>query len=460
MRLRYSICLAFFWAGFACCVPCVAQHADSLVFNGVPWYDDHGNIVNAHGACIVEEDGRYYLFGEWKSDKSNAFPGFSCYSSDDLVNWKFENVVLRVQPDGILGPERVGERVKVMKCPATGEYVMYMHADAMDYKDPYIGYATCKTIAGNYRLQGPLLYDGKPVKRWDMGTFQDSDGTGYLLIHHGPVYRLSEDYKSIVEETAFVEGAGESPAMFKKNGLYYLLTSNPTSWEKNDNFYFTAPAISGPWTKRGLFCPKGTLTHYSQTTFVFPLKRGNDTIPMFMGDRWSYPHQASAATYVWMPLQVDGTSLSIPRYWPCWNINTLQPVDYVSDKRKIPHGDVEVTADWEKQDNGWSSRVKGGVLKVDFKGAKAILTGETNPHGGYAWVSLLNAQGDTIHSSLVDFYSKRPDRGIRFITPPQPTGNYTLTVEVAGISPQWTDKRKTIYGSDDTYVTIDGIYVE
>lgn len=119
-----------------------AKSEDHLIVNGIPWFDNNGNIVNAHGACIVEESGKYYLFGEWKSDETNAFPGFSCYSSDDLVNWKFENVVLRVQKDGILGPNRVGERVKVMKCPSTGEYVMYMHADDMGYKDPHIGYAT------------------------------------------------------------------------------------------------------------------------------------------------------------------------------------------------------------------------------------------------------------------------------------------------------------------------------
>ncbi len=76
---------------------------------------------------------------------------------------------------------------------------------------------------------------------------------------------------------------GESPAMFKKNGVYFMLTSNLTSWEKNDNFYFTAPQIEGPWTKQGLFCPEGKLTYNSQSTFVFPLKCGNDTIPMFMG---------------------------------------------------------------------------------------------------------------------------------------------------------------------------------
>lgn len=88
---------------------------EKVVNNGIPWFDDRGEIVNAHGACIVEENGRYYLFGEYKSDKSNAFPGFSCYSSDDLVNWKFERVVLPMQSSGILGPDRVGERVKVMK---------------------------------------------------------------------------------------------------------------------------------------------------------------------------------------------------------------------------------------------------------------------------------------------------------------------------------------------------------
>lgn len=62
-----------------------ATAQNNLVINGIPWFDDKGNIVNAHGACIVEENGRYYLFGEWKSDKSNAFPGFSCYSDRKSV---------------------------------------------------------------------------------------------------------------------------------------------------------------------------------------------------------------------------------------------------------------------------------------------------------------------------------------------------------------------------------------
>ena len=456
--MKYVLLVWLLIGGIGEGIYCSAQNMEKVIRNGMPWFDDHGNIVNAHGACIVEEKGRYYLFGEWKSDESNAFPGFSCYSSDDLVNWKFERVVLTVQPDGILGPNRVGERVKVMKCPSTGEFVMFMHADDMGYKDPYIGYATCKTINGEYQLQGPLLYQGKPVQRWDMGTFQDTDGKGYLLIHHGPIYRLSDDYQSIEMEVAHVKGSGESPAMFKKDGIYYMLYSNLTSWEKNDNFYFTAPKIEGPWTKQGLFCPEGTLTYNSQSTFVFPLKRGNDTIPMFMGDRWSYPHQASAATYVWMPMQVNGTKLSIPEYWQCWDFNTLKPVDILRKGKRVSMKNIKPAVGWTENRGCFVSNAKGSVLAVPFRGTHVAVVGKSDCHSGYARVSVLNAKKDTVYSSLVDFYSKYSEKAIRIITPEMEKGNYTLLVEVTGIKPVWTDKSKTIYGSDNTFVTIDDIY--
>lgn len=456
--MKYVLLVWLLIGGIGEGIYCSAQNVEKVIRNGMPWFDDHGNIVNAHGACIVEEKGRYYLFGEWKSDESNAFPGFSCYSSDDLVNWKFERVVLTVQPDGILGPNRVGERVKVMKCPSTGEFVMFMHADDMGYKDPYIGYATCKTINDEYQLQGPLLYQGKPVQRWDMGTFQDTDGKGYLLIHHGPIYRLSDDYQSIEMEVAHVKGSGESPAMFKKDGIYYMLYSNLTSWEKNDNFYFTAPKIEGPWTKQGLFCPEGTLTYNSQSTFVFPLKRGNDIVPMFMGDRWSYPHQASAATYVWMPMQVNGTKLSIPEYWQCWDLNTLKPVDILRKGKQVSMKNIKPAVGWTENRGCFVSNAKGSVLAVSFRGTHVAVVGKSDSHSGYARVSVLNAKKDTVYSSLVDFYSKYSEKAIRIMTPEMEKGNYTLLVEVTGIKPVWTDKSKTIYGSDNTFVTIDDIY--
>lgn len=377
------------------------------------------------------------------------------------MNWKFERVVLPMQSSGILGPDRVGERVKVMKCPSTGEYVMYMHADDMNYKDPHIGYATCSTIAGEYKLHGPLLYEGKPIRRWDMGTYQDADGTGYLLLHGGIVYRLSKDYRTAEEKVVSGVGGshGESPAMFKKDGTYFFLFSNLTSWEKNDNFYFTAPSVKGPWTRQGLFALEGSLTYNSQTTFVFPLKCGEDTIPMFMGDRWSYPHQASAATYVWMPMQVDGTKLSIPEYWPSWDIDKLKPVNPLRKGKTVDLKQITFSkeADWKVEEGRISSNVKGSTLSIPFSGSCVAVMGETNCHSGYARMNILDKKGEKIYSSLVDFYSKANDHATRFMTPQLAKGEYTLVIEVTGISPTWTDKTKRIYGSDDCFVTITDI---
>lgn len=419
-------------------------HNYNVLTNGVPWYDTDGNIINAHGACIVEDGGKYWLFGEYKSDESNAFPGFGCYSSTDLVNWKFERIVLPVQEDGILGPNRVGERVKVMRCPATGEYVMLMHADNLQYTDPNIGIAVCDRINGDYKLLGTIEYDGNPIKQWDMGTFQDEDGTGYLLIHHGPIYKLSDDYHSVVGKVAHIEGMGESPAMFKKDGIYYLLTSNLTSWERNDNYYFTATSLEGPWVKRDLFCPEGSLTYNSQCTFVFPLKRNGDIIPMYMGDRWSYPHQASAATYVWLPMKTDGTSLSIPKYWASWDVENVNQV--ISKDKSTTHN--------------WSSNVKGDILAVPFHGKRIRIIGESNNLSGYAWVSIKDKDGEILHRQYVDFYSKAKDFAPRYVSRFYPEDDYVLEVEVSGENSVWFDKKENRFGSMDYFVNVSKTIVE
>lgn len=439
-----------------------ASISAQVVVNGVPWFDNNGKPVNAHGACIVYENDKYYLFGEWKSDTTNAFPGFSCYSSDNLSDWKFENIVLPMQKDGILGPNRVGERVKVMRCPSTGEYIMLMHCDNLGYKDPYIGLATSETIDGVYTFQGPLLYNGNPIKRWDMGTFQDDDGSGYLLIHHGPIYKLSDDYKSVVSEVAYVNESGESPAMFKKDGTYFLLYSNLTSWEKNDNFYFSAPSIKGPWTKHGCFCGEGNLTYNSQTTFVFNLKTKSGYIPMFMGDRWSYPHQASAATYVWLPLEVNGTEVSIPEYWNAWNIENVEAVDVLAGGKDIAYKKMTVSSydDWKAYNGILRSNKLGSTISADFNGGRIAVVGETNRHSAYAEISIVNRKtGQTMYSQLVDFYSLKSDNGVRFISPEMPKGKYYIEVKVTGDRPNWTDKTKTIYGTDGDFVNIEKFVV-
>ncbi|QKJ20428.1 family 43 glycosylhydrolase [Microbacterium hominis] len=412
-----------------------------LVVNGVPWFDDRGLPVNAHGGCIVEHEGRWYLFGEYKTDDENTFIGFSCYSSTDLATWTFERIVLPRQQTGLLGPGRIGERVKVMRSPATGQFVMFMHADDLGYTDPHTCIATSDEIAGEYSFEGPLRFDGQPIRRWDIGTFQDDDGEGYLLVHEGDIYRLRGDYRAAVEKVASgIAPGGESPAMFARDGRYHLIFSRKTSWERNDNVVMTADELSGPWVPSGTVAPIGTLTHNSQATFVLRLERDGRIEHLFMGDRWSFPHQASAATYVWQPVARGGDML-LPEYWPAWDSATFTRAS-VSES-----ADARIDGPLAQGGEAVAAAVSGG---------RVIVSGRTDRHSGYARVEIMS--GGTTHvSQLIDWYSLEPNEGVRFIGPELPPGEYTVRVSATGEWPSWTDKTRTIFGSDGPRVQVTAI---
>jgi hypothetical protein len=435
------------------------QNKYQAIHSGIALFDQFNKEVNAHGSCIVKEGDLFYLFGESHTDTSNTFVGFSCYSSPDLMNWKFERLSLPVQPEGLLGPNRVGERVKVMKCPETGDFVMYMHTDDLKYSDPHVGYATSRTINGDYQFQGELLQDGKYIKKWDLGTFQDTDGKGYLLTHSGFIYELSADYKSVKRIVTTQKLDGESPAMFKSKGVYFWLFSNRTSWERNDNFYLTSTSIDGPWTSRGLFAPEGTLTWNSQCSFVLPITNSKDTLFMYMGDRWSYPKQGSAASYVWQPITVKGDQMSIPVFQKNWQVD-FNTIKWFADspKTKSIQGKSGIKQGvWKSEKGTLSSKEKGAIVTYKFKGRQVGINAISNNTSGYAKVVIRNGNNVEVLRTIVDFYSKYAYSSQKFLSPLLGYGDYTVSIEVLGEHPKWTDKRKIIYGSTDDYVIIEDV---
>ncbi|WP_230392499.1 family 43 glycosylhydrolase [Flavobacterium sp. LC2016-01] len=440
------------------------------IYSGTPWFDQNGNIVSAHGANIIKEKDTFYLFGEAHSDTSNAFAGFNCYSSKDLYNWKFERQALPVQESGKLGPNRVGERVKVMKCPKTDEFIMYMHADTLTYKDQFVGYAVSKNIEGPYTFKGPLLFDGKPIKKWDMGTFQDTDNSGYILVHGGEIYKLSDDYKSVTEKVNENITTGfESPTMLKKDNLYYFIGSHLTSWEKNDNYYYTSNSLKGPWEFQGLIAPKETLTWNSQSTFVLPIHGSKETTYMFMGDRWSFPKQASSATYVWQPFVFSGTSISLPNYKEAWKIDVSTGIISILDKKdqiiNNRNKQIRYKGNWKYVTNGnmvyeSESDEKDASFSIKFKGQQIGLTSFVGTENGYAKVVLTDQKGNTILTAIIDMYSKYSDLMQVFKSPILKKGTYKLTVSGTGERPNWSDKRKSNYGSTGYYISVTQIEIK
>lgn len=419
-----------------------------LIISGVPWYDQHDSIVSSHGANIIQDNGKYYMFGEFKTDSVNAFKGFSCYSSPDLVNWTFERMAFIPQKDGRMGPNRVGERPKVLKCPSTREYVMIMHSDDMRYKDPCVVYATSNTIDGEYEYQGPLLYKGEPVKKWDIGAFTDKDGRSYLLVHHGDIYRFAYDYHSLDScMSSKVKGVGESPAMLHHDGKYYWFSSQTTSWERNDNMYVSSESLSGPWSEPRNIAPEGTNTWNSQTSFILPIVNDSDTTFMYMGDRWSFPKQRSAATYVWQPIVWKDGLPSLPEYLEAWN-----PKDMSSGSLPLVYID----------NSGWSGSYPDDSKQYKIalnENERICIEGKTSVYGGYAQIEITDSKGNIIVDTPLDFYSLAPASGLRYISPKLPKGNYTLKVTVADMKSNWSDKKKNEYGSQGHEIVISNVAI-
>jgi hypothetical protein len=303
---------------------------------GIAFLDTDGKRVNAHGGGIIKVCDTYYLHGEYflPSTTDNNFNGFSMYSSKDLATWKNEGIILPQQASGQLGPNRKGERPHIIQCPSTGEFVLYAHAADVTYQaDKEIVYATSKTVNGQYSFKGSLTdASGNIAAHSDMSALSDGS-SAYVVTESGWVYTLASDCHSWVSAKSYSQvngttGGVEAPTVFKAGSTWYWLGSDKTGWRANDDFYSTAPAITGPWTYQGYLAPEGKKTWMTQTTWVMPVVGSQGTVYVYWGDHWYGTQDTTApgkhndqATYVFQPLVFSGTKISLPTYHATWKLD-------------------------------------------------------------------------------------------------------------------------------------------
>ncbi|KAL0356773.1 UNVERIFIED_CONTAM: hypothetical protein Scaly_1363000 [Sesamum calycinum] len=308
---------------------------------GRVWLDTDGNPIQAHGGGILfdEKSGTYYWYGEYKdgptyhAQKTGTARvdviGVGCYSSKNLWAWKYEGIVLaaeeRNETDDLY-KLKVLERPKVIHNDKTRKYVMWMHIDDATYSKASVGIA----------------------------FFKDDDGMAYLIyssirnkeIHISP---LNGDYLGVTNRTvrALVGQHREAPAVFKHQGVYYMVTSGCSGWAPNEALVHEAESILGPWESIGNPCVGANkdfrvATFFSQSTFVLPMPGAVPGSFIFMADRWN-PADLRDSRYVWLPLTVRARNqryTGLPRwsrvsiFWhKKWRIPLRKngEIDYVTD---------------------------------------------------------------------------------------------------------------------------------
>lgn len=336
------------------------SHAKGEIRSGELWPDNHGVHVNAHGGGILYHRGTYYWFGEHKAENtSNAMVGVTCYSSKNLTDWKNEGVALAVSDEQGSDIEKgcILERPKVIYNAKTRKFVMWFHLElkGLGYRAARAGVAVADKVTGPYhflrsqrvnayryplnvtesekaamaKLQ-PKDYAEWWTPKWrraiekglflqrdlstgqmarDQTVYVDDDGKAYHIFSSEDnltlqIAELSEDYTFHTGRFVRVAAGGqnEAPAIFKKDGTYWMITSGCTGWEPNKARMFSARDIMGPWKQHESPCvgPKADLTFGGQSTYVLKVEGRRDAF-IFMADIWR-PKHPSDARYIWLPI--------------------------------------------------------------------------------------------------------------------------------------------------------------
>jgi hypothetical protein len=293
-----------------------ARAAPVTILNGTQFTDPNGDPVHAHGGGVIKVGEYYYWFGENRND-DNTFRYVSAYRSTDLKNWEFRNHVLTESSDPELATANI-ERPKVMYNESTGQFVMWAHKEnGSDYSEARAAVAVSDTVDGDYDYRGSF----RPLDHMsrDITVFVDDDGTGYMVsaarenydLH---IYRLTDDYTAVESLVAnpWPGGHREAPALFKRDGVYFMLTSGATGWDPNQQQYATSTSLDSGWSE--MRNVGDATTFGSQTAWVLPIQGTETTSYLYLGDRWggSWDATVNESRYVWLPLTFpDDRSMSM-----------------------------------------------------------------------------------------------------------------------------------------------------
>jgi hypothetical protein len=320
-----------------------------------------GDAIDAHDGEIAYFDGTYYLYGtsydcgfEW-GNKDAPFCGFKAYASKDMVNWTDKGFLFDAQTpvwqSRCNGNTYGCFRPHVIYNKTTKQYVLWINV-----YDNRVGFR----VFVSAHPAGPFAEVAEPtlavnndsavagLNNGDHDTFIDDDGTAYIAYTDWHtkgtivIEKLSDNYLTGTGEhvKAVTSGSTEAPGMFKRNGIYYVLYSDPNCGycSGTGTSYKTAKSPLGPWSE-GIKISDNSCG--GQPSFVSVIKLKSGPIYLYGSDLWNNAAKNEAlANFYWAPLTFTADGAIEPmKCMENFDIATLKPA-VIKDKGFITHCDI------------------------------------------------------------------------------------------------------------------------
>jgi hypothetical protein len=367
--------------------------------DGQPIYSQGGGIFRFNDPATGEK--KYYWYGVhykeaelYRADPSvthakNTFVAVTCYSSTDLVNWKFENNVLtREELDkqarttwvGRLGVAFVNELNKYALFVQHGNGVLIAVADSPTGEFTWHQRISMQSMIGT-------------PNTGDQTVFTDEDnGKSYLVYSYGQgrnkIYvseiGVKDGMVNLLDCTKIFQGAGrEGNCMFKYNGKYYMFASNLYGWDASLAYYLVADDVRGPYLPANdMLVLKGSeddYAHVTQTGFFINVKGSKQETVVYCGDRWADFAGNGLGYNQWFPLSFQNnepyfnslSSWTLNAKTGEWKVandhNYVKNGSFEADRKAIPSHVKPVQTELL----GWTTTV--------IEGAKVSLDSTTSP---------------------------------------------------------------------------------
>lgn len=316
---------------------------------GVNWYDEEGKHINAHGGCVLYENGKYYWFGENYRANPVRSNGIVCYSSDDMYNWKYECMAYKCPEQPLRSDNqdmnygRTLERPKVMYCPNTGKYAMWVHwENGSGYAASRVAILYADKITGPYNFVKTMRPRGdeQPSGSRDQTLMFDKDyNAGFHfgsaeenMTMHGTL--LTKDFLDLSNtwERMFVKKQYEAPAIFKYHNRFVAITSGCTGWDPNPGHSSYSQMPLTGWEDNGNPCvdAHNNTSYCSQSNYVFKVPGKYDAY-IYMGDRWKGGDYFSDANvgeswHIWLPIDMR-SGYPIIRFYSEWSLDLFDDLN-------------------------------------------------------------------------------------------------------------------------------------
>lgn len=349
---------------------------------GQEWPDRKGEHINAHGGGLLFHEGKYYWYGENRPARGfTTEVGVEVYSSSDLMNWEDEGVALAVSEEAGHDIERgcIMERPKVVRNPKTGKFVMLFHLElkGKGYAAARVGFAESDSPVGPFRFirslrpnagKWPTDFSRRDIrkskklkeadyKEWwtpewreaireglllardvpggqmsrDMTVYVDDDGKAYHIYSAEEnltlnLAELTDDYLDYTGRYVRIApgGQNEAPTIFKRDGVYWMITSGCTGWAPNEARMFKAASLWGPWEQLpSPFVGKDAKkSFHTQGTYIFKVEGTEDGF-VFMADRWN-PQSLKNSRHIWLPIDFEADGMPVIRWVDSWSPKDLK----------------------------------------------------------------------------------------------------------------------------------------